>query len=212
MRVLGNKTGSIDWNVVVMELLEMVDAGKGKVRLVFDCTEPLVLYYGEIKEFSLKAPMEIGEQLYRTLYHEVLGKRVIKRAMFLLQRMDRTEAQLRNKLAEGSYPGELIEAAISYVKAYHYVDDARYAENYIRTYKESKSHGRLRRDLLQKGIEDSLIELALEENDADQSEMIQRLLEKRHYFPETATQKDKQRMYRFLLGRGFSAGEIMREL
>ena len=196
-----------------MELIEMADRGKGLVQLIFDTAEPLTLYYSEVKHLCLEPPMPVNEQLYHALYDEILGKRVTKRAMYLLQKMDRTEAQLRAKLLDNEYPEELIERAIAYVKSYHYIDDARYAGNYIRTYKETKSRRRLQQDLQQRGIDESTIALALEEeNDTNQSELIQRLLEKRRYDPQTATQKEKQKMYRFLLGRGFLMSDIMRAL
>ena len=61
---------------------------------------------------------------------EVLGKRVKKRALALLEKMDRTEQGLYRKLAESEYPEELILDAIEYVKKYHYIDDMRFSKSY----------------------------------------------------------------------------------
>ena len=38
--------------------------------------------------------------------------------------------------------------------------------------------------------------------------MIQKLLQKKHYNPEEADQKEKLRMYNFLLRKGFSAEQV----
>ena len=196
-----------------MELLELNELGQGRVQLVFDVSEPLTFYYSEVKSLCLKPNMQVDAQLYHTLYYEILGRRVTKRAMHLLEKMDRTEKQLRTKLIDSQYPGELVEQAIAYVKSYRYIDDLRYAENYIRTYKDKKSRRKLKQDLLSRGIEENTVKLALEsENDVDEAELIQRLLEKRNYDAKAATQKEKQKMYRFLLGRGFLTENIMREL
>ena len=196
-----------------MELLELNELGQGRVQLVFDVSEPLTFYYSEVKSLCLKPNMQVDAQLYHTLYYEILGRRVTKRAMHLLEKMDRTEKQLRTKLIDSQYPGELVEQAIAYVKSYRYIDDLRYAENYIRTYKDKKSRRKLKQDLLSRGIEENTVKLALEsENDVDEAELIQRLLEKRNYDAKAATQKEKKKMYRFLLGRGFLTENIMREL
>ena len=64
-----------------------------------------------------------------------------KKAMGLLQHMDRTEWELRSKLEQAGFSEEAVEAAIQYVAGYHYIDDKRYAnpevcEEYVRIYKK----------------------------------------------------------------------------
>lgn len=46
-----------------------------------------------------------------------------KKAMGLLQHMDRTEWELRSKLEQAGFSEEAVEAAIQYVAGYHYIDD-----------------------------------------------------------------------------------------
>lgn len=77
--------------------------------------------------------------------------------------MDRTEQGLYRKLAESEYPEELILDAIEYVKKYHYIDDMRYARNYISYRQGSKSRRRLQQELMQKGVPKEITEQALEE-------------------------------------------------
>ena len=57
-------------------------------------------------------------------------RRARHRALHILERSDRTEQELRAKL-ERNYRAEAVEDAISYVKQYHYLDDRRYAVNYL---------------------------------------------------------------------------------
>ena len=56
--------------------------------------------------------------------------------------MDRTEHQLRVKLKEQDFNEQEIDEAVRYVESYHYIDDARYAANYIELKAEYKSRGR----------------------------------------------------------------------
>ena len=65
------------------------------------------------------------------------------RALHLLEYMDRTEKGLRQKLEQSGYPTEVVDEAIRYVKSYGYIDDKRYADNYLRT--RSNGKGRRRR-------------------------------------------------------------------
>ena len=56
--------------------------------------------------------------------------RAKRRALHILERSDRTEQELRDKLAKNYLP-EVVDAAVEYVKSYHYIDDHRYAVNYL---------------------------------------------------------------------------------
>lgn len=199
-----------------MVITEIQQLEKGKVKISFDDAEALILYHGELRQSALagcKEQMQVSEDVYEQVYRGIIGKRVIKRAMHLLEKMDRTEEQLRRKLMESGYPQELIEEAAAYVKSYHYIDDDRYARTFIRLNQERKSSGRMRMDLLSRGISQDIIERALEEeNETEQEQIISRLVEKKHYNPDTATPKETQKIYQFLLRRGFRSSEIMHVL
>lgn len=187
--------------------------GKGKLRIRFDNGAELSVYRSEAKQFRLTENAAIGEENYRRLIDEVITKRATKRAMHLLERMDRTEYQLREKLVMGGYPDECIEAAMEYVKRYHYIDDLRYACTYIRLYQERFSRLQIKRKLSQKGIAREVIDRALEEEyEAEEMNQIYRLLEKRHYVAENADEKEFRRTYQFLLRRGFGSNDIMKAM
>ena len=57
--------------------------------------------------------------------------RARKKAMRLLEHMDRTEKGLTDKLRQAEFSQEAVEDAIAYVKSYGYINDARYARTYI---------------------------------------------------------------------------------
>ena len=84
-----------------------------------------------------------------------------KRAMDLLQRQDRTESNLTEKLTAEGFPQSIVSIAIDYVKSYHYIDDIRYAENYIRFHMQDRSKQRLTYDMLKKGVSRDDIDEAL---------------------------------------------------
>ena len=59
--------------------------------------------------------------------------------MSLLQSMDRTESELRDRLLRQDFPEETVDQAVRYVKSFGYVDDRRYAESFILSRKGRKS-------------------------------------------------------------------------
>lgn len=182
---------------------------KGKIRVRLDTGLTCILYRSEQRQINAYEGSSITLEQYEILVHEILGKRATKRAMHLLEKMDRTEYKLREKLSEGGYPDEAIEDAIGYVKRYHYLDDERYARNYVFLAQDRKSRKKLSIELYQRGIKKELIDRILEEEyDADEEKQICQLLEKRGFDPKTCSEKERQKLYQFLLRRGFQSSDI----
>lgn len=136
------------------------------------------------------------------------------KALSLLNYMDRTEFQLRQKLKEKSFDDKAIGEAITYVKSFGYINDASYAERYVMNKQNSKSKQELYAVLSQKGISREHIEHALETCYESKSELktLYRLCEKRHFVVETATESEKKKMYQYLLRKGFRGEDICKVL
>ena len=182
---------------------------KGKIRVRLDTGLTCILYRSEQRQINAYEGSSLTREQYEILVHEILGKRATKRAMHLLEKMDRTEYKLREKLSEGGYPDEAIEDAIGYVKRYHYLDDERYARNYVFLARDRKSRKKLSIELYQRGIKKELIDRILEEEyEADEEKQICQLLEKRGFDPKTCSEKERQKLYQFLLRRGFQSSDI----
>ena len=182
---------------------------KGKIRVRLDTGLTCILYRSEQRQINAYEGSSLTREQYEILVHEILGKRATKRAMHLLEKMDRTEYKLREKLSEGGYPDEAIEDAIGYVKRYHYLDDERYARNYVFLAQDRKSRKKLSIELYQRGIKKELIDQILEEEyEADEEKQICQLLERRGFDPKTCSEKERQKLYQFLLRRGFQSSDI----
>lgn len=140
-------------------------------------------------------------------------RRARHRALHILERSDRTEQELRAKL-ERNYRAEAVEDAISYVKQYHYLDDRRYAVNYLNSRGRVKSRRQVEQELLyKKGISKEILEEARTEAEPqDEQEQIRRWMEKKQIHPETADPNELRRFYLFLMRRGFRSEDILSEL
>ncbi len=194
-----------------MMVTDMLRLGKGRYKLLLEGGDSFVLYKGEVRRLSIETGKEIPEELYREIMDEILVKRAINRLLFLLQSRDHTKAELREKLERGEYPEPVTEEALRIVEGYGYINDASYTKRYLECYNGRKSRGKIRMELMRKGISRELLETEMEEVPEDrdaEKELIRRLLMKRHYDPASADPKEKQKQYAYLRGKGFPSDEI----
>ncbi len=196
-----------------MQVTSLIRLTKGRSKVCLDNGTDFVLYKGEISQYGIEEGCFLSDSQYKAIMTEILIPRCKKRGLYLLQKQDRTEANLRSKLKEGGYPGPVIDEAIAYIASFGYIDDERYAASYIRFYQASKSKQRIKQDLMAKGVAVDIIESCLEsEYEEDELDMVLNLLAKKKYNSETATYQDKAKLYRFLAGRGFSSDTIKKAL
>lgn len=182
---------------------------KTKVKVCLDNRTDFQLYRREIDKYSITEGEELSN--YDEILSEVLIPRAKKRAMHLLEKMDRTKADIRSKLRRNGYPDEAINAAIEYIESYNYLNDERYAYMYVRNYCNSRSRNRIMQDLYRKGVDKDTINDAMEsEYSVDEEELIKMYIIKRGYDVDNASMKDRDKMFRFLISKGFPLDEIQR--
>lgn len=188
-----------------MTVTEIEPCTKTKFKVYLDGKFAFVLYKGELSRYRIEKGGEIESITAEKIRTEVVLKRAKLRAMHLLGDMDRTEAVLREKLRQGGYTQEIIDRAIEYVKSFGYLDDARYAENFVRSRQKSKSRKEIRAVLLQKGVSSDLIENAFENcsDEGGEQEAVRVLMRKKKFNPKTADDRDKQKIYAYLARKGF---------
>ena len=185
-----------------MTVTEIKAVTKQKFQVELDGQETFVLYRGELSRYGIEEERELSPEVYRELVEEVLTKRAKLRAMHLLQKMDRTKADLRRKLEQSGYPVQAVEAALDYVESFHYIDDARYAAMYIENQKSRKGMARIRMELVQQAFEEA-------EEKTDSRSVIRQMLEKKRRGEGPLEEKEKQRLYGFFMRKGFSSSDIL---
>ena len=193
-----------------MEITKIQALTKQKYRIFLDGESAFTVYKGELSRYHLEEGAVLPPEVYEELVNGVLKKRATLRAMHILERTDKTEAQLRKKLEESEYPKEAVESAIAYVTSYGYLDDRRYAEHYIEWKKQGKGKARLKMELAQKGISREIIEEVLESTDFGETrEIIRQIILKKRKTNIPMNEKEKQRLYGFLMRKGFSSSDIL---
>ena len=190
---------------------------KSRVEIEIDDTYTFILYKGEVRTYGIKENQELSEDNYRKIMEEVLPKRAKMRAMHLLKNRSYTAFQLREKLQKGGYPGCIIKEALDYVTGFGYVNDERYAADYIEYHKEMKSRNRIYMDLIKRGIskeifESTWLDIVGEDKKELEKEQIISWMRKKHFAAQTADFKEKQKMAAFLYRKGFETESIRNAL
>lgn len=182
---------------------------KIKYKIFLDGQPAFALYKGELSRYSIAEGQEIDVSRYEEI-KAVLLKRAKQRALHLLNAMDRTQEQLRNKLKEGGYPEDVIDQAVAYVMSFGYINDTDYARRFIESRKQKKSRKELYSLLCQKGLGRELVEETLEEcyKQEDHEAAIQAIIRKKRYQTETFSETEKKKLCGYLMRKGFAYEDI----
>lgn len=199
-----------------MFVTAVTETTRKKVKIEFDHQFTLVLYKGELKAFSLREGAEVPDDTIERIEDQILKKRATKYAMNLLVKKDYTSKELTDKLTKAGYTENSAGAALAYVSSYHYVDDLSYTRRYLETYSDRKSIKKMQMELRQKGISDELFTQARDEAQMeDESDTLRYYAQKKARSLDLSQNKDRQKLLRFLVGRGFpfsAAREMLEEL
>lgn len=131
----------------------------------------------------------------------------------------RTEAELRRLMRQRVEPGEVgqpvIDAVITCLKEYGYLDDKSFAETYTRLRQENEKLGQrtVRQKLTQKGVPAPIVNETIEARYAETDEESlarQHIERKRLRKPEN--EKETARIMRRLVAAGFSTSVIYKIL
>ena len=192
-----------------MYIKDIVRLDKRKVKVICDeATFPL--YASEIKNLGLCTQMDISDDLCTTIFDEILYKRAKERSLHLIEKMDRTEYQIRTKLKDGYYPYEIIERVIAFLNKYNFLNDKDYAIRYAEYSKKTKSSRLILIELSKKGISKEIISDIKMNLDTGQEEIQQivKLLDKRRYSEACEDIKEKRKIINCLLRRGYDFENI----
>lgn len=197
-------------------IVSLVSYRGNSVHLVFDTGDSLTLPVSiEYSKYYQKG-LDIPEDEFANLKTQSEKHLCIQRALMIIGRSPQSEKLLTDKLKKKKlFSDSAINEAVGYLAGKGYVNDEDFARRYVNTLVRRKSVGKRRilSELIKKGISKQIAaavikELNLEEDDL---EKVTALALKK---AESIKQKDKvkEKVWRFLLSRGYSDGAIRKAL
>ncbi len=132
----------------------------------------------------------------------------VTKAMNLLLYRPRTEKELRGRLLESGFEADAVNGAVNYVSYFGYLNDWKYAENYVMSTGTKKSRSMIRSELTRKGVGEGAIEAAMELLEADEREVCEELLRKRYGDPHRMDERELRRAAGYLGRKGFGSGAV----
>ena len=132
-----------------------------------------------------------------------------KKAMDFLARREYGQTELIRKLADKGFDRDVAAEAVTRLTEDDLQSDERFSESFVQSrINQGKGPVRIRLDLGQKGISDSITDVALEEADADWRAMAHEQRIKKFGRDLPPDFKEKARQMRFLQYRGFEQDHI----
>jgi len=134
-------------------------------------------------------------------------------AFRLIKFRARSEKEIRDKLKKREYPPEIVADVIAYLKKTKQLDDRLFAKLWVDSrIKRSLGVARLRYELKNKGIENSIIEdiLSAAQENYDEEAAIRKVIEhKLKGMAKLSNDKKLSRLYGFLSRRGYPKGRVV---
>ena len=131
-------------------------------------------------------------------------------AFYYINKRRHTKKELVDKLIKKDYSVSVSNEVADYLEEAQYIDDSDYARRYILDAVKIKKHGsvRIKRDLSMKGVERQIIDRVMEDLELDTNSVLSDLIISKASNMDLNDEKQLNRLYGFLLRRGFKFSDI----
>ncbi|MEG0692059.1 MAG: regulatory protein RecX [Oscillospiraceae bacterium] len=156
----------------------------------------------------LKPLMEVDEDFLEDIMMQAERRKARERAYYLLGYRDHSKKELYDKLLQSARP-QIAMDIITMVEEQGLLNDEDYAGKLARYYMLSKKWGAKKAyyEMLKKGIDKEMINIAIEECDVDYVEQIKAIIDKK-YYDCIDDYKGKQKLIAALMRLGYAYDDI----
>lgn len=174
---------------------------KNRVNVYLDGEFVCGMEMSVILKNGLKIGCEIQEERLRELQNESEFNRVYEKALRLLDRQKYTKFALKTKLKSKGYDEDIIDDVCRKLMGLGLISDIDFAQSYIHSV-SNKSKKEIENMLIQKGVSDKNIAIAMSETEIDEEKIATKLAEKFMRYKE-ASYENKLKLKAYLYRKGF---------
>lgn len=186
-----------------MIITKLEKATGKKTKIYLDDIFAFVLYPQDIKRYHIVESREISREELSAIYRETILRRAKQKAMKLLMRTDYSEHGMRKRLKRDLYPEQAIEDTITFLYEYHYLDDDRYTEHYIRTKGDAYGYTELKQRLIMQGVDLDTIQRVYAAMGLDEDGVLREQMKRKLSGKQTLSEKERNRWIAYFMRRGF---------
>lgn len=129
--------------------------------------------------------------------------------MDYLARREHGEQELQRKLTNKGFDADVVNEALKRLVAEGLQSDSRFTESFVHSrFQRGSGPQKIRAELRERGIEDSLIADCIEAYDTQWRQLVRQVREKKFGAALPADFKQRSRQMRFLQQRGFTPDQI----
>lgn len=187
--------------------IEIQKRNKDRVNIFIDEEYSFSLFLDLVFREDLKKGMEINEEKLKQIAKKENKLKCKSTAIRIIERSNKTEKQIKDKLLEKEYDLDSITQAIEFLKEYKFIDDYIYASSYIRDKIKVQGSKKIKYSLIQKGINKDIIEELLNGVDNEEEKSTAFEIGKKKYMQITKSENDKYKIWnklaRFLVSKGY---------
>ncbi|MGI6003330.1 MAG: regulatory protein RecX [Lachnospiraceae bacterium] len=162
-----------------MTITEIEPVTRKKMRVSIDGEPAFVLSASEAEEWDLHEGDVLTPQEEEQL-RERIARKAGRMAMDMLLRRDYAQEELRRALVKKGLAPQYAQMGVQYVDSYHYLDDMRFALEFLSAHMNTMSRQMAVYRLREKCVEDSVISQALEQAGWDDTAGIRREAARRY--------------------------------
>lgn len=174
----------------------------------FESGEKLSISYDSYEAYKLSTGIDLDDFLLEKLREEDQFIFARKKALNFIDYKARSEFEVKKKLRSLGVEDPVINLVIDDLVKKSYLDDSQYAREFLRQCLELKKYSLLlsRQKLYQKGISKDIIDKLFENDNLDiiNIENARYQAEKKSRNKDLSDRKIFQKVYRYLLSKGFS--------
>jgi len=168
-----------------------------------------------VEQFRLRKGDYIDRELFEKITDFDYGVEAKRIALHYLNYRARSEKEIRERLEKEDIPKAIVLRVLEFLKENRLVDDEAWSQSFVNDKLSRKpvSSKQLEFGLKQKGVSKEVIEETIANLNANESDEERALQAAEKRWPrivksENDPRKQKQKLYTFLAGRGFSFGTI----
>lgn len=193
-----------------MNIITKIEVGKRnkeRVNIYIDEEFAFSISAELVYKRNLKVKEQINVEELKLLAEEDNYIKCKNSALRIIERTYKTEKEIHDKLVSKGYENHIIKQTVNFLKEYNLLNDGNYTRMYIKDKAKSLGKNKIKYTLIQKGIDEYVIEEELEKINKDEVKDTVHEMALKKYNTLKKRENDKyklsQKLYRFLMGKGY---------